>query len=577
MLTLTHEDNRLVIQADRYQLVFHTDRPFISLQTQRGTPLADLFTLSSVHPLHDRDDTYQVGKWASRETPDGLELTLLTRSTAWQSKTFRVFCTPERFTYGIEIEGDGLLAEVNYLGGYSSESLRWGTGFFWSGQQFQQVFNPEPNIPEVLHYPAGGTTTIDLTGIPLPRRADWFFTPPPFCFAAQYEEGWLALGVEAAPGRNTFTEYTYHGSLEAFHLSLAYEGHTRVSGRYTLPTIGFDFAEDEYAAVAAHIRALRAAGHAPTPTQRVTPDWWRAPIFCGWGAQCYLAEVEKGRAPDYARQALYEDFLAALTAHDVQPGIVVLDDKWQAAYGTNEPDTSKWPDLRGFIARQHEQGRRVLLWLRAWSPEGVPVEECITHAGGLPVGVDPTNPAYERRLRAAIHHLLSPDGLDADGFKVDYTARIPSGPGLRLHGEAWGLELMRRFLEILYSAAKTAKPDALVMTHTVHPYLADVLDMIRLNDINPGRNVNRAMRHRARIAALACPDAIIDTDNWPITDRATWRAYLAIQPEMGVSSLYFATHIDTTLEPLTEEDYALIRQTWARQRARQQAHRSPTP
>ena len=55
-----------------------------------------------------------------------------------------------------------------------------------------------------------------------------------------------------------------------------------------------------------------------------------------------------------------------------------------------------------------------------------------------------------------------------------------------------------------------------------------------------------------------------DSDNWPITDKAAWRAYMEIQPELGVPSLYCVTHIDSTLEPLEAEDYDLIRQVWAR-------------
>src|SRR5690606_17297622 len=140
------------------------------------------------------------------------------------------------------------------------------------------------------------------------------------------------------------------------------------------------------------------------------------------------------------------------------------------------------------------------------------------NGAGTRVAADPTNPAYERRLRAAVRWMLGAEGYDADGFKLDFTARIPSGPGLALHGDAWGLELMRLYLSILHSEAKATKPDALMMTHTPHPYLADLVDMIRLNDINEGSDVNAAMRHRARVAGIACPDALIDTDNWPIPD-----------------------------------------------------------
>jgi hypothetical protein len=100
--------------------------------------------------------------------------------------------------------------------------------------------------------------------------------------------------------------------------------------------------------------------------------------------------------------------------------------------------------------------------------------------------------------------------------------------------------------------------------------------MIRLNDIpevghltDPavGGSIEAAMEPRARIAAIGCPDAPIDTDNWPVRDRASWREYVRLQPVLGVPALYFVDHIDRTQEPLEEEDYALLRETWERYRA----------
>jgi hypothetical protein len=477
----------------------------------------------------------------------------------------------------MEVEGEGQLAEVNYFGGYYSGQPRWGSGFFWSGQRFRSVFSPEPNTAESNHFPPESNITIDLMGVPLPGRDDWFFTPPPFCFAMQWQQGWLSLGVEPAPGQNRFTTYAYHGKPSAFYLSLAYDGHTSVHGSYPLPAIGFDFVHDEYTGLEAHVNALTAlqspsAQRSHSPRSR--PDWWHTPIFCGWGAQCYLAASQGGRAPDYARHDVYESFLETLEAKDVMPGIVVLDDKWQSTYGENHSDETKWPDLRGFIAGQHARGRKVLLWLKAWDPEGLPLEECITNASDLPIACDPSNPAYEQRLRAAVRRMISSEGYDADGFKIDFTARIPAGPGLNIHGDTWGLELMRLYLTILHSEAKHIKPDALVMTHTPHPYLEDVMDMIRLNDINGGRDINESMAHRARVATIACPNLSIDTDDWPMPDKAAWRKYTRLQPQLGVPSLYYVTHIDSTGEALDEDDYTLIREAWAQYAARSEVRQS---
>jgi hypothetical protein len=563
--------------SETYCLTFLNDRPFVRVESPQGEGLAELFILSSIHSLHGRDDTTGIGDWEIDEQPSVTTFWLRAESSLWRAKQYRFRCFPHRFTYEVELEGNGQLTEVNYFGGYYSGQPRWGSGFFWSGQRFLSVFNAEPNTAENNYFPPESNVTIDLMGVPLPGRDDWFFTPPPFCFAMQLQEGWLALGVETTPGQNRFTEYAYHGKPSTFYLSLAYDGQTSVNGSYQLPAIGFDFANDEYTALEEHVKALSATQSSSAQVSRgeqAKPNWWHTPIFCGWGAQCYLASSQGGRAPDYARQDVYDDFLHTLEAEDVNPGIVVLDDKWQSTYGENSADESKWPDLPGFIAQQHTHGRKVLLWLKAWDPEGLPFEECITNAAGLPVACDPSNSAYERRLRSSVRQMISRHGYDADGFKIDFTARIPAGPSLKVHGDSWGLELMRLYLSILHSEAKRIKPDALIMAHTPHPYLQDVVDMIRLNDINGGRDVNESMTHRARVAAIACPRLSIDTDDWPMPNKAAWRAYTRLQPELGVPSLYYVTHIDSTGEALDAEDYQLIREAWAQYRGKSQVRRA---
>jgi hypothetical protein len=555
--------------AETYCLSFPEDRPYVNVDSPHGDRLAELFILSSIHSLHGRDDTTWIGDWEIDEQPGATTFLLRVESSLWNAKQYRFRCFPRRFTYEVEVEGNGQLAEVNYFGGYYSGQPRWGSGFFWSGQRFLSVFNPEPNTAECNYFSAESNVTIDLMGVPLPGRKDWFFTPPPFCFAVQLQEGWISLGVETQPGQNRFTEYAYHGKPSAFYLSFTYDGQTSVKESYRLPALGFDFANEAYPALEGHVKALSAL-HTPSGPisggEQEKPKWWHTPIFCGWGAQCHLASSQGGRAPDYARQDVYDDFLRTLEAVDLNPGIIVLDDKWQSTYGENCADESKWSDLPGFIARQHARGRRVLLWLKAWDTEGLPVQECIRNAASLPVACDPSNPAYERRLRASIQQMISPHGYDADGFKIDFTARIPAGPNLNIHGDIWGLELMRLYLSILHAEAKHIKPDALIMAHTPHPYLEDVVDMIRLNDINRASDVNQAMTHRARVAASTCPKLSIDTDDWPMPDKSAWRAYTRLQPELGVPSLYYVTHIDSTGEALDAEDYRLIRESWAQYR-----------
>ncbi len=83
------------------------------------------------------------------------------------------------------------------------------------------------------------------------------------------------------------------------------------------------------------------------------------------------------------------------------------------------------------------------------------------------------------------------------------------------------------------------------------------------------------MVHRARVARAACPNLIVDTDNWPMPHRAAWREYLEVQTQLGVPSLYFVTHFDFSEEPLEPRDYARVREVWAQWRAEAAREVSP--
>ena len=85
----------------------------------------------------------------------------------------------------------------------------------------------------------------------------------------------------------------------------------------------------------------------------------------------------------------------------------------------------------------------------------------------------------------------------------------------------------------------------------------------RLNDMVAGApSVVPQMRHRAEVARAACPELLIDTDDWPMPDKRSWRAFLDVKPDLGVPSLYFATHVADTAEELDADDYAAIEAAW---------------
>lgn len=577
MVSVSHDDG-IHVSARAYSLSFRPGRPYALLTDADGVAWADLLLCSSLHTSAGLDDTAALTQPAIETDAEGVTVTIDARSSVWESRRLVLRCREETLALRVEVAGTGSLTDAFLLGGYSSVEPGRGTGWFASGAGFRSLVNPGPSSPDALALAAAEPASVDVVGGSQPGRGNWFFTPPPFCYPVSRspvsgpglpEGPWMTMGLAAAISEQQFTGFHYEPGERTFALRLSYEGATRVDGAFATPWLLFTFgASDPYEGIASYVRAT--GFEAP---RREVAAWWREPIFCGWGAQCHLAWTSGGRAADFATQRQYDAFLASLDVNGIDPGTLVIDDKWERAYGSGEPDPDRWPDLRGWIARRHAEGRRVLLWWKAWDPEVVPPGLCVRNAAGLPVSVDPSNPAYLERLESVIARMLSPDGHDADGLKVDFTALTPSGPGMSRNGASWGVELLHRLMEAIYRAAKRAKPDALVMTHTPNPSFADVTDMIRLNDVqrlddpSPGADFVAHMVHRARIARAALPGVLIDTDNWAMPDRATWRRYLELQGELGVPSLYYTSHIDCSGEAFDEEDYAALRDAWSAYRA----------
>jgi hypothetical protein len=562
------------IEAATYCLEWQGPKRYLWLSDGAGHLWAELFMGGACHVRGAYDETLEISPPEVVATATGCRVTVDLRSSLWRTKRLVLQCRAETLEAYYELEGEGELTDCAYFGGYYLDTAGRNpySGWFMSGARFARVFNPEPSQLEQRARPASQTTAIDVTGMTRPGKEHWFFTPAPLCYGLNLQatpDGalpagpWLMMGLAAPIAGQNFGGYHYEATENGFYLRLSYEGHTRVEGHFTTPSVRFEFAADPYTGLQQYAQRLRDEGQAPPLQLDPKPAWWRQPIFCGWGAQCALEAVDPARGStfDLARQEVYDQFLQQLDAQGLTPGTIVIDDKWQRTYGENEVDTAKWPDLPGWIRARHAAGQKVLLWWKAWDPEGLDPDWCVRTADGRAVTVDPGQPDYEQFLRASVRRMLSADGYNADGFKIDFTALTPSGPGLVHAGSAWGVALLHQLLAILHDEAKRTKPDALIISHTPNPYFTDVTDMIRLNDINTGAPVVPQMLHRALVAKAACPQLLIDTDNWPMPSRAEWRKYAILQANLGVPALYFAGPMNAQ-EALTETDFAMIRQVW---------------
>ena len=588
------------ITAQDYLLEVRQDPPRAVLADRTGRIWSALSLLTDLDCTSARDETYEGSQPQVDADGECVMVSVAAESLLWRSKLVTLRCTDERLELTVTVEGHGLLTDVRLLGGHGV--LPDGAaGAFRSGIEFASVFSPNPTEPVQVVRPAAAAATIGVVGDDRPGRWHGVFSPAPLCLAIGRERAsgptdvptgdWLSLSVQAPVAALTFSELAYEPVDGGFWLRLDYDGHTSVDGRFTTPALVLRPVPDPYAALQRYRTDLVECGWAadgPVPQ----PRWWREPAFCGWGAQCaraplpgyppshprFLDELPPATWPaglpvagDLATQTTYDELLARLADHGVRPGTVVIDDRWQQDYGRAEPDPAHWPDLPAWIADRHAAGMRVLLWWKAWDPAGVPAEECVLDPSGRPVAVDPGNPAYLARLRDMAAQLVASDGLNADGLKVDFTQRAPMGRALRQHtgpDRTCGIAALHRLLQALYSGLKDAKPDALLITHTVHPGFGDVSDMVRLNDLSEQDpygtpvSVVEQLHFRAAVARAALPRHLIDTDQWPMPDRDSWRAYLVAQNSLGVPALYYVERMDRSDEDINDNDLAAVAEQW---------------
>lgn len=558
------------------------------------------------------DRTLQV-TWAGSGRYENRErLTWDATSTLWR-KRVHLDVHPGHAEFHAEVAGDGDIDAIRYFDtipdrGFvphfaltkhfndkgQTDSREYSTG---SPVAFAEVFCPEPNSYSRQYTRPYGYAQISVNADLDVHGGNFIANPGPLCFAIGTTPGgqWLSLGISARRGQHLFSEFEYLGGAD-FALRLNSWGARPVRGHMATPRVILTPAQSApdavgtYGAIVSSALGL-AARQAPC-------SWWGRPIVCGWGHQSWQGDLFRIRSsperpPDNAvytlcTQATYRDFIDLLDGQGIPWGTLVIDARWFLAGGLKNIDIGRWPDLRGFIDALHGRGRKILLWWGPWDPEGIPGDDCVryqpaqspgrqnrpgrmakfgTPQPGKKLAIDITLPRVRERIRDQVRQLLSPSGFNADGLKLDHVSAAPGVYGMSFpEGSArlFGLEAVRSCLELIYGAAKEAKPDALIIGQSPTPYLTDVQDMIRLGDIYSARadSVTAEMTFRADMTRQVDPTWLIDTDGWPLPSLRAMRDYIDAQPALGVPSLYYATHLDTTGEALTADDYARIRKAW---------------
>ncbi len=508
-------------------------------------------------------------------------LTFTEKSALWDRKEYTVEFGPQRIKYWYKVFGKGPVGRAYLFRSWMKDpiTVEEELGVV---PGYDTVFSPAVNFEGKVYHFAGDTSIITC------GNEDMYWGSglvcAPYCFGLN-DRGdrmwaWAGLGLRA--GQYTFEEFTYNSNetkriFGAGGFDCNYNGKLTIDGSWESPHIILGASDDPYRAQEDYIRVLEKEYGLKLQRKRKMPLWWKSPIFCGWGEQMSLAFRDSGNlgagpgANTYCTQALHDEWLAILRKHDIKPGQIIIDAGWEKPGTTGDMYVSeeRWPDLRGWIEARRKEGIRTVLWMCAWNRDGVPDDECVRDAGGKAVNVDPTNPAYEKRLRAMIRRMISdePGCYGGDGVKIDGELMCPLGPGLTNHENVWGLELQRRYLGIVRDEAKRHKPDALIGTYMANPYMADLSDVVRTADMFGIKGSPRdVMIHRAKLISIAQPGCPIDTDHafwYDVTDN--WIDIMSAQLKVGIPCLYHADYVWhkrpftwTYMERMTDEQYAAV-------------------
>jgi len=552
---LSVTENRFTLQCEGEEICSLI--PETAVGTVTETPRADGVPEFTEH----EDLSEELLSFA--KTGDGT-FTWTAKTSLW-SKTYSLTCDPDGFTYSVTVKGSGAMGRIHYFADGSSIAANKDDRRIperHSTYEFYENYSPNPSpFPRNAHRRTAGISMESPLTI---------LSPSPFVFSYTT---WdvntrFGMGLIAKEGQYGFTHFdhltTKRGEQFFFHLSTNLEGHTKVNGEFTLPAIRAFFGESDMDIVKKYCDYHFTEGLCRKSKNRDNmPRWWYGPIVCGWHEQYTL--MENGiPQKEYATQEVYEHIAAEIERHNIRPTILIIDDKWQRAYGDCLPNPEKWPDLRGFTDKMHAKGIHTLLWFRMWGGEGLPEDELLD----LPPEyddweygpyADPTSEAYRKHLKEIFYHLLSSDEgcMNCDGLKLDYTSVISHCKATKSKGGLFGVELAKNLYKLVYDTAKEIKPDCLINASPAHPYFDEVCDMARLHDCSwEIRDQSSRMTERAEIFRTALPGVLIDTDSVNYASRPDAMRYFRTQPKIGIPDIYqFSNSCHITL---TDEDWKEI-------------------
>jgi hypothetical protein len=591
---IQEDGTKIIVTGENYEVTIIPERLLILLRSGKEFYYG-MCMLSAIDMPGKKDKSTTPPKIEIQKSDtESIGVNLEVDSNIWERKIHRYIFRNETIEYSTEVHGKGRVDRAHYFRGVHQEAE------IASVPGFTRVFTPQANFIEKQEFHVNEYQAIGAGNYKEVCDTVWGFAlhGGPLCFVCHdgEEPTFMSAGILAEPGEYGFKafEMNYMSEddkknipdnivgTEAF--SLAYDGHLTVDGRWETPKLLMRFSQNKKSALKQYLNDLTEYGGI---VKRENPydEWTYEPTFCTWHEQVALgmneiqnnnlsfAQTEGG---NHFFNKLTQDnccrWLGILEKHNINPGTIILDAKWQKNVGDPVVDEEKFPDLRGFVDECHDKGIKVILWYNGWDRDGVPDEECCL-LDAKPVAVDPTNPAFRLRVKNYMKRLLSDEAgcYNADGLKVDGMTATPLGTSLKNEGGLYGFEFARALLELIHKEAKSVKPDCAIGQFTAFPYFADLCDFARTGDLYTVKgDPNSTNKFRAMIQELVMPGVAIDTDgalrfNYALPDIEV----LTAQEEIGVPCLYQAEHLIQrrnlcieSIQLMDEEKYKIIAESW---------------
>jgi hypothetical protein len=494
----------------------------------------------------------------TNKTGDGYAFTLRYRSAKQDEHDVTLQFHPSFFSYALTVM-KGFSREITalyYLArAGNNRQIEYGEG------RFEQVHTWTADLYDAL-IPDVGLSRLSLSthgGMEDPGylRGQQAGSPlvSPYVIGIRSGHVWWGVGTIGIP--STYSGIGFVIGQKSF--GVTYQTASQPSAQATTvrgPVAGFYFGSNPEDVLRNYRTSLPPARPLSDPS--ASPKWWSQPIYCSWGDQAYAARMREGRLDEgngshYATEKDIDVWLAIAEREKLPIGTVILDLGWMWGYGDFEPNPKHFSDLRTYIDKLHAKGLHVLLWMPMYEATGAlfnldkqksdvaskhPDWLVHTRDGKLTDLFDYTHPGTREYVHSRIHNMLSsaPGGLNADGLKVDFMDRLPNPAVSAFHDPSWAIgELMAaKVLELIYSSAKEAKPDAMIDSSFMNPLFQEWQDVIRLND-----DVSNAVETYWWRAWAASVNGVhlIDGDDWWAMERYFVPLTLA-KSAWGIPNIY---------------------------------------